>query len=409
MRTRTASREGPAAVSKAAGGGPLPSFEFERGASMEAWRSASHNGHRRVVATHGHGNGNGHAHTHSHTNHRARGHAHSNSLDTRTRGLGHGQSHSHRHTHVRSPSQAQPPRSHTHPQPNQQQRGATSPHAALNSPPPHTTDGRPTGASASSQSTAGTATATGGTGSWGRVTRTVDWVRGAGVHPPFAFESAASSTASANGERRAPVSGSGVNGDIRERERDRDRQRSRRHVAQALPHPPSPPPASPTKSTDSSTGHWEQREVELGLGLTWAPSKFRVREWTPGGTIPTAAAQFGNVDNESRAARAQREMEQRVLEREGARRTRERLAEYEVGYVRSRSRSRKDKEVTGRFREVLGAEGFETFKKCERAFSGLLRSTDEGSPPSRRAQVRRGYHSARRAVWLAWARRTPAG
>ena len=172
--------------------------------------------------------------------------------------------------------------------------------------------------------------------------RTVDWVRGAGVHPPFAFERATSSTASTSGERR----GAGV--DIRERERDRDRERSRRHVAQV----PVPAPASPGKSsgTGTGTGHWERREVELGLGLTWAPSKIRVREWTPGGTMPALAAGAPFApDAELREARAQR-----VLERE-------RLAEYEMGYVRSR----KDKEVTGRFREVLGAEGFEAFKKCE--------------------------------------------
>jgi hypothetical protein len=59
----------------------------------------------------------------------------------------------------------------------------------------------------------------------------------------------------------------------------------------------------------------------------------------------------------------EREMEKRVREREGARRTRERLAEYELGYARERSG--KDKEVTGRFREVLGGEAFEAFKKCE--------------------------------------------
>jgi len=212
------------------------------------------------------------------------------------------------------------------------------------------------------------------------VARTIDWVRGVGVHPPFAFESAASSTASANGERRqaaaAAAGGSGGGGDIRERERDRDRERSRRHVAQAPVLPSLPPaPASPGgKSTASGTGRWEQREVELGLGLTWAPSKIRVREWTPGGTIPVALAAVGPDEHESRGARAQREMEQRVLERDGARRTRERLAEYEMGYARSRSRSRKDKEVTGRFREVLGAEGFEAFKKCEFADVGRART-----------------------------------
>ncbi|KAN0137331.1 hypothetical protein V8E53_004776 [Lactarius tabidus] len=360
MRTRTASREGQAAVAKTPGGGPLPSFDFERGASAEVRRSASHNGHRRVVATHGHhSNGNGHAHT----THRARGHAHSNSLDMRTRGLAHGHSHSHhRHTHARSPStqaqagHAHPPRSHTHPQPNHQQRGATSPHSPL---PPHSPPlSPPNGASAASQSTAGTgatntttgaaAAVAGGTGSWGRVARTIDWVRGVGVHPPFAFESAASSTAS---ERR---------GDIRERERDRDRERSRRHVAQPQlpPSMPSPPaPASPAKSnsmsgsgTGTGAGHWEQREVELGLGLSWAPSKIRVREWTPGGTIPAAAVALGAAPFAGVG-----DMERR--------------AEYEMGYnVRSRSRSRKDKEVTGRFREVLGAEGFEAFKKYVRRF-----------------------------------------
>ncbi|KAH9053315.1 hypothetical protein EDB87DRAFT_1709172 [Lactarius vividus] len=351
MRTRTASREGPSVpATKPAGGGRLPSFEFERGGGAEVRRSTSHNGHRRVVASHGHGNGNGHAHTHA--NHRARGHAHSNSLDMRTRGQSHNNTH---HTHARSPSHTHPTRSHTHPQPSQQHRSATSPHAALNSPPPRaTTDGRP-GASAASQSTAGTAATnttagaavTGGTGSWGRVARTIDWVRGVGVHPPFAFESAASSTASASGERRPATGGSGGAADIRERERDRDRERTRRHVVQTPQMPaaaPAPPPASPGRSVGSGMGHWEQREVELDLGLTWAPSKIRVREWTPGGTLP---AQLGPAD-EARAAR--------------------RLAEYEMGYARSRSRSRKDKEVTGRFREVLGAEGFEAFKKYVRRF-----------------------------------------
>jgi hypothetical protein len=83
-----------------------------------------------------------------------------------------------------------------------------------------------------------------------------------------------------------------------------------------------------------------------------------------------------NMDNDARAQALlrEREMEQRVRERDGARRTRERLAEYELGYARSRSG--RDKEVTGRFREVLGAEGFEAFKKCEEALffrSGYFR------------------------------------
>lgn len=206
--------------------------------------------------------------------------------------------------------------------------------------------------------------------------RTADWVRGAGVHPPFAFESAASTT-STNGERRwGEGSGGGSGSDIRERERDRDRDRDRRHVAQAQ----ASASASPVRSVPSGPGRWEQREVELGLGLAWAPTKIRVREWTPGGiNDPRAPAgggdATGNVkgsddgDAQAHTLRREREMEQRVREREGERRTRERLAEYELGYARSRSR--KDREVTGRFREVLGTEGFETFKKCEHAHSSL--------------------------------------
>lgn len=203
--------------------------------------------------------------------------------------------------------------------------------------------------------------------------RTVDWVRGAGVHPPFAFESAASTT-SANGERRwGEGSGGGSGSDIRERERDRDRERSRRHVAQARA------PASPVRSVPSGPGRWERREVELGLGLTWAPTKIRVREWTPGGVndprAPAGGAAAGHPkggddgDAQAHVLCREREMEQRVREREGERRTRERLAEYELGYAHSRSR--KDREVTGRFREVLGTEGFETFKKCEHAHPSL--------------------------------------
>jgi hypothetical protein len=87
-----------------------------------------------------------------------------------------------------------------------------------------------------------------------------------------------------------------------------------------------------------------------------------VREWAP----DVDAASADDDAARAQALRQEREMEQRVREREGARSTRERLVEYELGYAHTRSR--KDKEVTGRFREVLGAEGFEAFKKCERFF-----------------------------------------
>lgn len=362
-RTRTASREGPNAP-KGTGGAQLQSFEFEHSGGGDVRRSTSRNAHRHVASPHTNGSG----HTQSHTYH-SRGHArkHSHGQDAR----------SHTRTHTRSRSHAHPARSHTHPQPSIHS-GTGSPHLAPQSPLMHSA----TPASAASQSTAGTAAtnttgaaATGGTGSWGRVARTVGWVRGAGVHPPFAFESATSST-SANGERRWGEGGGGGSGsDIRERERDRDRERSRKHVAQARA------PASPVRSVPSGPGRWEQREVELGLGLTWAPTKIRVREWTPGG-VNDPRARVGGVaaaagdstggndgDAQARALRREREMEQRVRERDGERRTRERLAEYELGYARSRSRSRKDREVTGRFREVLGTDGFETFKKCAYAHS----------------------------------------
>lgn len=368
-RIRTPSREG-SNVSKGVGGAKLPDFEFEGDGSTDARRSTSHSGYKRVASPHVSGN----APVQTHAYH-SRGHAHKHS---------HGQdARSHTRSHVRSRSHAHPARSHTHPQPNHQRTG--SPPAAPNSPLMQSV----TAASAASHSTTGTAATNtttaaptaGGTGSWGRAARTVDWVRGAGVHPPFAFESAASSTASTSGERRGVggggvCDGAGSGSDIRDRERERDRERSRRRI---VAHAPSP--VSPVRSTGTSTGagvgtgRWEQREIELGLGLTWAPTKIRVREWTPGsvdsagsGRTGAGAAQVidgGGKDRnaQARALQREREMEKRVREREGARRTRERLAEYELGYMRSRSRT--DREVTGRFRDVLGTEGFEAFKKCE--------------------------------------------
>lgn len=213
-------------------------------------------------------------------------------------------------------------------------------------------------------------------------------MRGAGVHPPFAFESAASSTASTSGERRGGGGGGdgGSGSDIRERERERDRERSRKRIVAHVRAP-----VSPVRSTGISTGtgtgpgRWEQREIELGLGLTWAPTKIRVREWTPGSVDSAGTRTGGSVgvgigareaeggkdrDAQAQEVQRQREMEKRVREREGARRTRERLAEHELGFARSRSRN--DREITGRFRDVLGTEGFEAFKKCELPLCALL-------------------------------------
>jgi hypothetical protein len=366
IRTRTTSREG-SNVTKEPSRAPLPSFEFDRGGGTDARRSTSRNGNRPVVSA----LANGNTYVQSHAYH-SRGHAHKHS---------HGQdAQSHTRTHLRSRSHAHPPRSHTHPPPSLV--GTGSPQSLPQSPLMQSV----TAASAASQSTNGTvatnattgAPATGGTGSWGRVARTVDWVRGAGVHPPFAFESAASSTASTNGERRGGGGGGdgGSGSDIRERERERDRERSRKRIVTQVRAPTSPVRSAGT-STGPSTGpgRWEQREIELGLGLTWAPTKIRVREWTPGsvdgagtrigGSVGAGARQAeGGKDRDAEALdlQRQREMEKRVREREGARRTRERLAEYELF---ARSQSRNDREITGRFRDVLGTEAFEAFKKCE--------------------------------------------
>jgi hypothetical protein len=362
IRTRTTSREG-SNVTKEPSAPQLPRVEYDGGGNTDSRRSTSRNGHRRVVSP----SPNGNTHAQAHAYH-SRGHAHKHS---------HGQdAPSHTRTHVRSRSHVHPARSHTHPPPSHHGTGSppTVPHSPLVQ--------SVTAASAASHSTTGTAVtnattgapATGGTGSWGRAARTADWVRGAGVHPPFAFESAASSTASTSGERRGGGGGGdggGSGSDIRERERERDRERSRKRIVTHVRGPVSP--VRSTGSTSTGPGRWEQREIELGLGLTWAPTKIRVREWTPGsvdsaGTslgarVRAGAGEVEGGEDSDAALQRQREMEQRVQEREGARRTRERLAEYEVGYVRSRSR--KDREITGRFRDVLGTEGFEAFKKCE--------------------------------------------
>ena len=250
-----------------------------------------------------------------------------------------------------------------------------------------------TAASAASQSTNGTAAtpttgapATGGIWSWGCAARMADWVRGMGVHPPFAFESAASSTASTSGERRGGGGGGdgGSGSDIREREHERDRERSQKRIVAHVRAPVSPVRSTGTSTgTGTGPGQWEQREIELGLRLTWAPTKIRVREWTPGSVDSAGTRTIGSAgvgvreteggkdrDAQAQEVQRQREMEKRVWEREGARRTRERLAEHELGFARSRSRN--DRETTGRFRDVLGTEGFEAFKKCELLLCALL-------------------------------------
>ncbi|KAI0065844.1 hypothetical protein BV25DRAFT_1821529 [Artomyces pyxidatus] len=318
MRTRTASREGPGK------GGKHGSFDFERtGSSAEVRRSASHGGaakrpQAQAQAQHAHLR----AGTHPQTTPRA---------------------HAHVPAHAHSQSTSAVHRNH----------------AVARSPPLQAHSPLLTGASAHSHSTTATSAnagnaGAGGTGSWGRNTRTAGWVR-AGVHPPFAFESAASgagSVTSGGGGRASPSMSEGrVRSKERERERHaadgrrgkesleiaRDRDRQERG-GRGVPHVRS--------REGDKEGRWEQKEVELGLGLAWAPSKIRVREWTGG----------------------DRQREREMWEREGARKARERLARYELGYAHGEPRRKTDKEVTGRFRDVLGDAGFETFKKYVRRF-----------------------------------------
>ncbi|KAI0042248.1 hypothetical protein FA95DRAFT_591764 [Auriscalpium vulgare] len=195
-------------------------------------------------------------------------------------------------------------------------------------------------------------------GSWGRQARSQGWAR-AGVLPPFAFESAASGSGSASAGRASPAMSEGRARLARDREREREkvgfdlgggaRERGRAGYRDGVRSGPA------GAGGEGREGRWEQKEVDLGLGLTWAPSKIRVREWT----APTGEKE--------------RQREREEWEREGERRARER---YEMGYAhpeagggaRSAGRRKTDKEVTGRYRQVLGDPAFDTFKKYVRRF-----------------------------------------
>ncbi|KAH9984115.1 hypothetical protein BJV77DRAFT_1072371 [Russula vinacea] len=314
-RTRTTSREG-SNVTKEPSATQLPSVEYDGGGNTDSRRSTSRNGHRRVVSPSPTGN----THAQAHAYH-SRGHAHKHS---------HGQdARSHTRSHVRSRSHVHPARSHTHPPPSHHGTGSppTVPHSPLMQ--------SVTAASAASHSTTGTAATNATTGA-----PATGGTEGAGA----VRHSAASSTASTSGERRGGGGGGdggGSGSDIRERERERDRERSRKRIVAHVRGPVSPVRSTGT-STSTGPGRWEQREIELGLGLTWAPTKIRVREWTPGSVdsasttlgarVRAGAGEVEGGEDSDVALQRQREMEQRVREREGARRTRERLAEYEIGF-----------------------------------------------------------------------------
>ena len=327
LRARTRSRDETNPPPRAHG-----SFEFERPAGartgtgtgapvpMAMQRSVSHGGAVRARRPPVAPSAQAHHHVHAHAHARAGAPASS--------GRGHaGKAHAQTTVHGYSTSHGYSARTHPPQSP-------LVPHA--------------TGASGNSQSTGATGTTqasnhTGGVGngSWGRRAR-AGWVQ-AGMHPPFEFESAVSGRGSPVSEGRAMVLKS-------KGEKERERR----------------------KESKAVEGRWERRSIELGLGLAWAPSKIRVREW-PGGE------RGGEKIKESDLQRA-REMEVhrvRVRASEEARREhdgehgRERARDWTRERERpARSpesrRGKKDKETTGRFRVVLGETGFEACTKCER-------------------------------------------
>ncbi|KAI0034110.1 hypothetical protein K488DRAFT_69403 [Vararia minispora EC-137] len=168
-----------------------------------------------------------------------------------------------------------------------------------------------------------------GDGSWGRRTRTAAWAR-AGVHPPFAFESATSGSAVSNG-RASPA---GIS------DRGKGSLDSRKNARRDDSQP------------RSGLSQWHEREVDLGLGLAWAPSKIRVREFTG------LRERAGSVERERERKDRERERERTKLLLEGEKRHMQ-----EMGYADLRRKN--DKQVTARYKAVLGEQGFETFKKCE--------------------------------------------
>ncbi|KZV77147.1 hypothetical protein PENSPDRAFT_746921 [Peniophora sp. CONT] len=184
-------------------------------------------------------------------------------------------------------------------------------------------------------------------GSWGRRHGRQGWV-GAGVHPPFAFESAASGSGASNG-RASPIP-----------------------ISEGRTRSPIPGSEARTRLDLSprfrvhELGPWPEREkekeVELGIGLTWAPTKIRVREFTGRRDTP---------DHGERERVKERERTQHAAKRE----------QRELGYREAdlKVRRKADKEVTGRFRTVLGEQGFEKFKKYVRRFDQELIPLDGAS------------------------------
>ena len=134
--------------------------------------------------------------------------------------------------------------------------------------------------------------------------------------------SASSSTGATSGSQYAPTSSGGVRSNSHGSEalgplpyrplssKERETLRQRRELGLGSHYAPSssggvsPPPrgpVSPVRSTGAGDSRRDQREVELGLGLTWTPTNIRVREWTPGGVNNTGSGGTGRSKSASTA------------------------------------------------------------------------------------------------------------
>ncbi|KAI0310156.1 hypothetical protein OF83DRAFT_899435 [Amylostereum chailletii] len=244
------------------------------------------------------------------------------------------------HTHAHSQSASGRARVDHH---HTSRRHVSPAHTPHDPPPSAHSQSTATTATTPGTNTAGVLPQNGGTGSWGRKNRTTGWVR-AGMHPPFAFESATSGSGASNGRASPANTSDGRGKSSFDSRKERERAASAEHRENE-------------RSRSRGEGRWEAREVELGLGLTWAPSKIKVREWR---------------------SEKDREPERERHMREGEREARERLREF--GYVgagggrsaTTGAHRKRDREVTGRYKDVLGEAGFEAFKKYVRRFDAEI-------------------------------------
>ncbi|EIM87931.1 uncharacterized protein STEHIDRAFT_120159 [Stereum hirsutum FP-91666 SS1] len=248
----------------------------------------------------------------------------------------------------------------------------------------------------------------GGGGSWGRRARLGGWVS-AGVHPPFEFESAVSASGGIGGTGVGRVSpgGAGTGGGgktsgrvspvgavsegrgrvLKAKQQQKEKERSPLGSGGAGSGPSGGGGGNRVRPRTRSGGRdvrigiggggGERKEIELGLGLTWAPSKIKVREWSgsPTPTKPRPPAPSSAPGSPRLAGMSDRERR-----------------DWEMGRLPERDRNRglgplrrdrddlragrRERDVTGRFREVLGERGFESFRKYVRRYDADLITLD---------------------------------